>query len=133
LQRLACCLSLGDSQSRFSAFGNSAIAEHSFDLHMQQNHVPDRNYCCVCLCEHQVGKNQIQEAGSDLFLGLLVSMENCSLDFPRNWCLWHAFLGKIDSHKKNQKSALGTILRALWYAPLTQAHPCSGLCGVPGA
>jgi hypothetical protein len=37
-----------------------------------------------------------------------------------NWCLWYAFLGKIASHKKNQKSALGTILRALWYTPLFQ-------------
>jgi hypothetical protein len=46
---------------------------------MQQNCVPDRNDCCVCLCEHQLGKNQIQETGSDLFLGLLVVMENHSL------------------------------------------------------
>jgi hypothetical protein len=110
---------LGDSRSRFSAFRNSAIAEHTFDLHMQHNRVPDRNDCCVCLCEHQVGKSQIQETGSDLFLELLVFMENCSLDFPRNWCLWYAFLGKIDSHKK-KKSALGTILRALWCTPLTK-------------
>jgi hypothetical protein len=109
---------LGDSQSRFCAFRNSAIAEHTFDLRMRQNCIPDRNDCCVCLCEHQVGKNQIQETGSDLFLGLLVFMENRYPDFPRNWCLWYAFLGKIDSHKKNQKSALGTILRALWYTTL---------------
>jgi hypothetical protein len=110
---------LGDSQSRFSAFRNSAIAEHTFDLRMQQNCVPDKNDCHVCLCEHQVGESQIQETGSDLFLGLLVFMENCSSDFPRNWCLCSThFWGKSILTKKNQKSALGTILRALWYAPL---------------
>jgi hypothetical protein len=68
-----------------------------------ENHVPDRSDCRVCLCEHQVGEDQIQETGSDLFLGLLVFMENHSLDFPRNWCLWYAFLGKIDSDKKKSK------------------------------
>jgi hypothetical protein len=50
-----------------------------------------------------VGKNQIQETGSDLFPVLLVFMENLSLDFRRNWCLWYAFLGKINSQKKKSK------------------------------
>jgi hypothetical protein len=113
---------LGDSQSGFSAFRNSAIAEHTFDLCMQQNCVPDRNDCHVCLCEHQVGENQIQETGSDLFLGSLVFMENRSSDFPRNWCLWYVFLGKINSHK-NKKSKIcpgnnseGPMVRTLSHA-----------------
>jgi hypothetical protein len=98
---------LGDSRSGFSAFRNSAIARYPFDLRMRQNRVPDRDDCCVCLCEHQVGENHIQETGSDLFLGSLVFMENHSLDVPRNWCLWYAFLGKINSHKKKSKICPG--------------------------
>jgi hypothetical protein len=80
-------------KSGFFPFSNSAIAEHSFDLRMQQNHIPDRNDWRVGLCEHQVRENQIQETGSDLFLGSLLFMENCSLGFPRNWWLWYTFLG----------------------------------------
>jgi hypothetical protein len=33
--------------------------EHSFDLHMQQNQLPDKYDGHVCLCEHKVGKKRL--------------------------------------------------------------------------
>jgi hypothetical protein len=50
-------------------------------------------------------------------------MENHSLDFPRNWCLWYAFLGKIDSHKKKSKicprnNSEGPMVKTLNVVPL---------------
>jgi hypothetical protein len=47
-------------------------------------------------------------------------MENCSSDFPRNWCLWYAFLGKIESHKKKicpRNNSEGPMARTLQATP----------------
>jgi hypothetical protein len=72
----------------------------------------------VCLCEHKVSENQIQETGSGMFPRLLVFMENRHWDFPRKQCPWCKFLGRINSpYRKNQKGSLEAILSAQRYTP----------------